>query len=140
MLDRSLTDILEELKTIVLNKGVLPSDLAENIFSEKYRSVHWWKEGGSVIGEIEFEEEIDSAFVRTKLRYFYHGDTLIRIEEVINGVANKLWDREERIELLETRLKTLFSGSNRAEVVHALREVFPESYSESLLDSLLGVA
>jgi hypothetical protein len=140
MLDRSLTDILEELKTIVLNKGVLPSDLAENIFNEKYHSVHWWKDDGSVIGEIEFEEEIDNEIVKTKLRYFYHGDTLIRIEEVINGVASKLWDREERIELLETRLKTMFSGSNRVELLHALREVFPESYSESLLDTLLGVA
>lgn len=88
------------LVDLMLTDGVSPSEFADNIFSEEYCEVSFYKEDNHIIGKLVFTVEK----VITVMKYTYTVDRkVMKIEEEEEeGKCIILWDRKMReIEIIQ---------------------------------------
>ena len=116
---------INSLIKLMLTKGIQPSELADNVFLNDYKSIVFNKQNGCVIGELIFEELYGQVQTDVKLRYLYDSKkTVFRIEEELFGVITVLWDRTQK----ETDLIN--------EIVHLLTESVPSNKVSEFISNL----
>lgn len=116
---------LDNLIKLLLIKGTQPSELADNIFLNDYKSITFSKENGCVVGELIFEEEINGVQTDVRLKYFYNNEKIIfRIVEEIFGKSTILWDREQKesdlVNEIVQLLKKHFTLKNVSQFISSL--------------------
>src|SRR3982751_6846169 len=90
-----IKDKIDRLVNLMMNEGVQPNDLTENIFLGTYRKIDTSKLNDRVVTSIFFEESVDGILSETNLQYTYSMDKrLLKIEEVRDGYQKIEWDRE----------------------------------------------
>lgn len=119
-----IEDKLDNLVKLMLTAGVQPSELADNVFVNEYKSISFAKRDNSIIGELIFEEVIGEISIDVLLRYYYDtSKRVVLIEEEINNKVKVLWDRDTKeVELIN-------------EVVNLLKEL-DAKYVSKFISSL----
>lgn len=109
---------LDTLISIMLTDGVQPSDLADNIFCEEYKSINFRRCGQQIIGELVFIEQNGQKKINVSLRYFYNvNKKVMRIEEEISGKVKILWDRNAKeTELINEVVSILKTHYNKQQL------------------------
>lgn len=123
---------IKMLIDLVLTKGVSPSDLADNIFEEKYVNISFSREENHIIGRVNFYvSELPKQC--TEMIYTYTNEKqLIRVEESINGRIEILWDRESReSELLNEIIYFMRTCYNDKQINNFIKTL-PEELAERL--------
>lgn len=128
MISNGLIELeIEKLLDLMLTSGIQPSDLADNIFLNEYKSVSYKKQNQNIIGELVFEDMIESKIVSVIMRYSYDHDKKInKIEEEVDGKAIVLWDRSvaegELINDIIDTMNTKYSNDEVGKFIMTLPE------------------
>lgn len=127
---------IDDLINLMLTDGVQPTDLADNIFDEAYISIKYKKFNGQIIGNVTFEEEVDSRKISTTLRYFYNASKqVIKIEEVINRRRTILWDREQQEREKLLKIICLMEEYHTEEQIEKFINTLPDNLKNRLKQS-----
>lgn len=132
---------LDRLINIMLNDGVQPGDIADNIFLDEYKQVSYKKCGDNIIGEIVISETIGNRESDYILRYFYDSNKrIMRIEEEKFGKVIVHWDRTsvetELINDIVDMLKVHYTETQMEQFVNTL----PKDLSEKIMNLYYKVA
>lgn len=103
IINNKINDMVGELISLTMTKGVQPHELCEAIFDEPYTSITSYKAHQSVITEVSFlEEGDDNSSSKHSIKYTYSLDaTLLKIEQKVGNSRLKLqWSRESQVNKL----------------------------------------
>ena len=125
----AMSDVIQyklgRLITIMLNDGVQPGDIADNIFLNEYKQVSYKKCGDKIIGEVVISETEGNKESDYILRYIYTlNKRVMRIEEEKCGKVIVQWDRT----FVETELIN--------DIVDILKAYYTEAQMERFLSTL----
>lgn len=116
---------LDRLISLMLNDGVQPGELTDNIFLNEYKQISYRKCEDSIIGEVVISESIGNEHTDYVLRYIYTLDKrIMRIEEEKLGKIVIQWDRD----IIETELIN--------DIVDLLKIHYTEAQMEGFISSL----
>jgi len=132
---------LDRLINVMLNDGVQPGDIADNIFLNEYKQVSYRKSENSIVGEVIISETIGNIESDYILRYIYTIDKkIMRIEEERSGKITIQWDRDIiETELIEDICDILKIHYTRAQMERFLNTL-PKNLSGKIIDLLYKVA
>ncbi|MCW6091351.1 hypothetical protein AAGC94_07890 [Clostridium sporogenes] len=116
---------VDRLINIRLTEGVQPEELANNIYLSDYKKISFYKDNDYIIGELTFEEELNSKLINTTLRYIYNKNKiLLRIEEQIGCDIKIEWDRD------------IIEGTLISDIVDILKSQLSDNVSKNFINSL----
>lgn len=119
---------IKNLINLMLIDGVQPKEIANNIFLDDYESISYKKFNDVIIGEIMYNELVNSQYVKVILRYYYSMDKkVIRIEEELLGKVNIIWDRDYKQEHMIREIVELMQKAYTKKQIEAFVSTLPES-------------
>lgn len=104
--NNKITSLINELTATHLTLGVQPSEIADAIFEENYKSIEVENKNGIVQMSVTFVDRDDEGATLVGMRYTYNQDkVLMRVEQKVGTRPFKAqWDREQAIDSLLTRI------------------------------------
>lgn len=127
---------LDRLINLMLNDGVQPGDLADNIFLNDYKEVSYKKCGDNIIGEVVISECLGNEYSDYIIRYIYTLDKrIMRIEEEKLGKVVIQWDRD----IIETELINDIVDLLKVHYTEEQLEMFISSLPQSLSGRILNL-
>lgn len=109
-----LNDLIDNVISLNITKGVQPSELTEAIFDDSYISINMKKDSlSNLCLELSFMDDEENKNIHV-MRYKYDPNgVLFRIEQKINkGKYSVQWDREEILLTLYSEIKNELLNNN----------------------------
>lgn len=113
----------DKIISLMLERGVQPEELAENIWNEQYKSINIVRTGKSIICSLTFSENNNEI----KMNYIYDTNKiLIEIQEVLELKTTILWNREIKLQELINDLCEFLRINYSEKQVQKVLNTFPE--------------
>jgi hypothetical protein len=137
-INNKISQLIDNITTLYLAKGVQPSELAEAVFNDNYKSLEIKKKAGKIQLFVDFVEEDNLGRSLIKMRYTYdEKQRLLCIEQKINTSRYiSQWDRRETMEGYMTQLEQEFKALNSADVVDKVLKSLPKDLVRMILPKL----
>ncbi|WP_160687495.1 hypothetical protein [Clostridium sp. C2-6-12] len=112
-----------QIINLMLEKGVQPEELTENIWNDLYKTINIGRVEDSIICSLTFVENNSEI----KMNYIYNSDKiLIRIEEILDLKTTILWDRKLKLQELINDLCEFLRINYSENKVQKVLNTFPE--------------
>lgn len=129
--DKIINYKIDLLIDLMLTDGVSPQDLTDNIFSEQYNKIIFYKKDGFIIGEITFLSENGKPIT---MIYTYTIDRkVLRISERTKYKEIVLWDRKMREQEIITELLDYMSMIYTEKQIKRVIEKLPDELKYKVL-------
>lgn len=109
-----IKSLIDELTATHLTLGVQPSEIANAIFEDNYKSIESDNKNGIVQMSVTFLDHDEEGAIPIVMRYTYNqGKVLMRVEQKVGKRQFKSqWDREQAIDSLLTKISNHLAKLN----------------------------
>ncbi len=108
---------------IMIEKGVQPEELSENIWNKEYKSINIARIDESIVCSLTFIDNDNEI----NMIYKYNNDKkLIQIEEISNSIKTVLWDRNLKLQELINDLCEFLKINYREDQIERILNTLPE--------------
>lgn len=132
---------IKELSTLIESKGVQPSDLAEAIFDDDYKSINVVRGDNDIQVVVTFLDNEYSGIVN-KIKYHYNlKKVLQKIDQKIGaGKYKEQWSRAKTVDVRVRELAFLLGQLNSQSRVQEFIDLLPSEEAKELKGKLRLVA
>jgi hypothetical protein len=125
--NNKIKSLIDELTATHLTPGVQPSEIADAIFEDNYKSIESENKNGIISMSVTFMDCDDEGSTSIIVRYTYNPDrVLMRVEQKVGKRPFKIqWDREQAIESLLTQISNHLAKLNSDVNVQQVMDTVP---------------
>ncbi len=125
--NNNIKSLIDELTATHLTPGVQPSEIADAVFEDNYKSIESENKNGIVQMAVTFLDHDNEGATSVIMRYTYNpGRVLMRVEQKVGKRPFKTqWDREQAIDSLLTKISNNLSKINSVVDVQQAMDTIP---------------
>jgi len=112
--NNKIKSLIDELTATHLTIGVQPSEIADAVFEDNYKSIESENKNGMITMSVLFWDRDDESSTSVIVRYTYNPNrVLMRVEQKVGNRPFKTqWDREQAIDSLLTEISNHLAKLN----------------------------
>ena len=125
--NHKIKSLIDELTATHLTPGVQPSEIADAVFEDNYKSIESENKNGIISMSVTFLDYDDEGATPVIMRYTYNPDrVLMRVEQKVGKRPFKAqWDREQAIDTLLTEISNHLAKLNSDVNVQQAMDTIP---------------